>query len=141
MIMAKKLILRDCVITVNGVVFSDHVSSVTVNFSKDEIETTNFGGSGRERQAGLKDDSFEINFQQDFAANEVDATLYPLYDLEEEFEVRVRPTAAAISATNPEYVGTCILLEYQPLAGDVGSLSETSVTFPTQRTGISRVTA
>lgn len=35
--MAKKLVLRDCVITVNGVDFSDHVSSVTVNFSKDEI--------------------------------------------------------------------------------------------------------
>lgn len=136
-----KLVLRDCYIEVNGVGFSSHVSSVEVNLSKDEIDTTNFGGSGRERAHGLKDDSFVLNFQQDFASAAVDATLYPLYDNETEFTVLVRPTAAAVSATNPSYSGTCILLEYQPLSGDVGSLSETSVTFPAQRTGITRATA
>jgi hypothetical protein len=136
-----KLVLRDCTITVNGVDFSDHISSVTVNLSKDEIDTTNFGGSGRERVAGLKDDSFELNFQQDFASGEVDATLYPLWNNETEFTVTVKPTVAAVSATNPLYSATCILLEYQPLSGDVGSLSETSVTFPAQRTGITRATS
>lgn len=135
-----KLVLRDCVITVNDVDLSSHASSVTVNYSKDEIDTTNFSGQGRERAHGLSDDSFEINFHQDFDAAKVNATLSPLYRNEEEFVVKVRPTAAAISATNPEYQGTCLLMEYQPLAGDVGSLSETSVTFPTQRTGIDEVT-
>ncbi|MFS8534355.1 MAG: hypothetical protein FWJ65_04285 [Limnochordales bacterium] len=135
-----KLVLRDCYIEVDGVVFSDHVSSVEINLSKDEIETTNFGGSGRERVHGLADDSFTINFQQDFDSTSVDATLYPLYEQEEEFEVVVRPHSAPVSETNPEYRATCILLEYQPLAGDVGSLSETSVTFPAQRTGITRST-
>lgn len=133
-----KLVLKNCTITVNGVDMSDHCSSVTINLTKDEIETTNFSGGGRERQAGLKDDSFELNLQQDFAAAEVDATLYPLYDGETEFVVTVKPTASAVSATNPLYTGTCILLSYQPLAGDVGSLSETSVTFPSQRSGIVR---
>ncbi len=136
-----KIVLRDCFIEVNGVNFSDHISSVTVNLSKDEVETTNFGGAGRERVAGLKDDSFEMTFEPDFAAGEVDATLYPLWDNETEFLVKVRPTAAAKSASNPEFTGTCILLEYTPLAGDVGSLSETSVTFPSQRTGIARSTS
>lgn len=136
-----KLVLRDCYIEVNSVDFSSHVSSVEVNLSKDEIDTTNFGGSGRERAHGLKDDSFVLNFQQDFAASQVDATLYPLYDNETEFTVLVRPTASAVGATNPSYSGTCILLEYQPLSGDVGSLSETSVTFPAQRTGITRATS
>lgn len=136
-----KIVLRDCFVEVNGVNFSDHCSSVTVNLSKDEVETTNFSGSGRERVAGLKDDSYELNLQQDFAPGEVDATLYPLWFNETEFTVKVRPTAAAISASNPSFEGTCILLEYTPLAGDVGSLSETSITLPTQRTGITRVTA
>ncbi|MEU6674758.1 hypothetical protein [Streptomyces sp. NPDC046925] len=136
-----KIVLRSCDIVVNGVNFSDHVSSVEINLVKDEIETTNFSGAGRERVAGLKDDSFVLNFQQDFAAGEVDATLFPLWDLETEFVVVVKPTAAAVSAGNPSYTGTCILLEYQPLAGDVGDLSETEVTFPTQRTGITRATA
>jgi UTP:GlnB (protein PII) uridylyltransferase len=136
-----KLVLRDCFISVDGTDFSDHVSSVEVSLSKDEIDTTNFGGAGRERAAGLKDDSFTVNFQQDFAAANVDAVLYPLWDTEVEFAVIVRPTSAVASPTNPSYTGTCILLEYQPLAGDVGALSETSVTFPSQRTGITRATA
>jgi hypothetical protein len=136
-----KLILKDCEITVNSIDFSDHISSVEVNLSKDDIDTTNFSGGGRERAAGLKDDSFELNFQQDFAASEVDATLYPLWDNETEFTVTVKPTSAATSATNPVYSATCILLEYQPLSGDVGELSETSVTFPAQREGITRATS
>lgn len=136
-----KTILKDCVIVVNSIDFSDHISSVEVNLSKDDIDTTNFSGGGRERAAGLKDDSFELNFQQDFAASEVDATLYPLWNNETEFTVTVKPTAAATSATNPLYSATCILLEYQPLSGDVGELSETSVTFPAQRAGITRATS
>lgn len=136
-----KLVLRNCYIEVDGTDFSDHVSSVTIQLEKDEIETTNFGGDGRERVAGLKDDSFEVNFQQDYASGSVDAVLYPLWDQETEFTVKVRPTSDAVSVNNPEYSATCILLEYQPLAGDVGDLSETEVTFPAQRSGIARATA
>jgi|SRR5690606_37011783 len=135
-----KLVLRNCFIEVDGVNFSSHTSSVTITLSKDEIDTTNFGGSGRERAHGLKDDSFEINFQQDFDAASVDATLYPLWDGETEFQVVVRPTSDPVSETNPEYSGTAILLEYTPLAGAVGELSETTVTFPAQREGITRST-
>jgi UTP:GlnB (protein PII) uridylyltransferase len=135
-----KLVLRDCFIEVNGVNFSSHVSSVTINLSKDEIDTTNFGGDGRERAHGLKDDSFELTFQQDYAAGEVDDTLYPLWDQETEFLVKVRPRSSAVSTSNPQYSATCILLEYTPLAGDVGDLSTTDVTFPAQRQGIGRAT-
>lgn len=136
-----KIILRDCYIVINGTNFSDHVSAVTVNLSKDDVDTTSFSGGGRERKAGLKDDSFEITFQQDYAAASVDAVLYPLYDLETEFEVEVRPTSAAVSVSNPKYTGDCLLLEYAPLDGKVGDLSETKVKIPTQRTGITRATA
>lgn len=135
-----KIVLKDCVITVNGVDFSDHVSSVEVSLSKDAVETTNFSGGGREQMAGLKSDEFSVTFQQDFEAGEVDSVLYPLYDGETEFTVTVKPTVGAVSEGNPLYTGTCILLEYQPLAGSVGELSETEVTFPTQRQGITRST-
>jgi hypothetical protein len=135
-----KLVLRDCTLTINGVDLSDHASSVTINLVKDEVETTNFSGQGRERVAGLKDDTFEVTFQQDFASGKVDATLYPLWNNETEFTVTVKPTAAAVSATNPIYSATCILLEYTPLDGDVGDLSETEVEFFSQRSGIARAT-
>lgn len=133
-----KVILKDCYIVVNGTNFSDHINMVTVNLSKDDVETTSFSGGGRERMQGLKDDSFELGFQQDFTAASVDAVLYPLYDNGTEFDIEVRPTSAAVSATNPKYTGTCILMEYSPLDGKVGDLSETKVKIPTQRTGITR---
>lgn len=136
-----KVILKDCYIVVNGTNFSDHISAVTVNLSKDDVETTSFSGGGRERMQGLKDDSFEITLQQDFEAASVDAVFYPLYDLGTEFEVEVRPTSSAVSATNPSYIGDCILMEYSPLDGKVGDLSETKVKIPTQRTGITRSTS
>jgi hypothetical protein len=136
-----KFVLRDCQVVVNGVNFSDHVASVEVSLKKDAVDTTNFSGGGKEAIAGLKEDTFTIDFQQDFAAAEVDATLYPLYNNETEFVVAVRPHTAAISSTNPEYSATCILLEYQPLSGKVGELSDTKVKFPCQRSGIARATS
>lgn len=135
-----KLILRDCFIKVNGITFSDHVSSVEVQAKKDDIDVTSFSGSGREHAAGLRDTSITVNFQQDFAASQVDATLFPLWSGETEFEVLVRPTSAAGSATNPTYGGSAILLEYSPLSGKTGELSETSVEFPIQRGTFTRYT-
>lgn len=128
-----KFILKDCFIMINAVDFSDHCSSVEISLSKDDVETTSFDGSGRERKAGLRNEKITVNLQQDFAALEVDATLWPLYNGETEFPIRIRPTQGAIAADNPEYQATCVLLEYQPLAGKVGDLSETSVTLPVQR--------
>ena len=133
-----KLILRDCFIEVDDVDLSDHVSSVEVSLEKEEIDTTNFGGDGRERAHGLRNDSFTLNFQQNYDAASVDATLYPLYDEEGEFVVTVRPRSAVKDTDNPEYSGTCILLSYSPMNGDVGQLSTTSVTFHAQRDGITR---
>jgi len=136
-----KLVLRDCVITINGTDFSDHASSAEINMSKDEVETTNFSGAGRERVHGLQDNSFTVTLQQDFAAGEVDDVLYPLWNNETEFTVTIKPRFGSVSASNPLYSGTCILLEYQPLAGDVGDLSETEVTFNVQRGTFTRATA
>lgn len=135
-----KTVLKNCQVWVNAVEFTDHISSVEIDVTKDEIDTTSFSGGGHERAAGLQDNKFKLNFQQDFAVNEVDATLYPLWNNETEFFVAVRPVTAVVSATNPEFYGTCILLDYSPLNGKVGELSETSVEFPVQRGTFTRDT-
>lgn len=136
-----KLVIKNCVATINGVDLSDHIASVEVNMKKAAIDTTNMSGGGKEQIAGLKDDMFTIDFQQDYATAQVDATLWALYVAETEFTVTVKPTAAPVSATNPLYTATCILLEYLPLSGKVGALSTTKVKFPTQRSGIARLTS
>lgn len=139
--MPSKFILKNCYITVNGTNFSDHVSSVTVSMSKKGVDTTNFSGGGSEQQAGLKNDEFDITFQQDFTAASVDAVLYPLYNNETEFVIEVRPATAAVSTTNPSYIGTCILLDYTPIDGKPGDLSESKLKIPSQRAGIARATS
>jgi len=136
-----KFVMLTCQVLVNGVDFTDHVAQVEVNLTKKSVDTTNFSGGGFEQTQGLREDTFTITFQQDFAAAEVDATLYPLYNAGTEFTVEVRPTTGARSATNPGYVGTCILLNYDPLTGKPGQLSESKVKFPSQRTGITRQTS
>lgn len=136
-----KFVMLTCQVLVNGVDFTDHVSSVEVNLQKKSVDTTNFSGGGFEQTQGLRTDTFTLNFQQDFAAAQVDATLYPLYNNGTEFTVEVRPTTGARSATNPAYVGTCILLDYKPLTGKPGQLSQSKVKFPSQRTGITRQTS
>lgn len=139
--MGTKFVMRNCVVTVNGVDLTDHTASVEVALSKKSVDTTNFSGGGSEAVAGLKDDTFTVELQQDFAAAEVDATLWPLYNGETEFTVTVKPFAAAVSATNPLYSATCILLDYTVLSGKPGDLASTKIKFPTQRTGIARATS
>jgi hypothetical protein len=134
-----KLILLNSQITVNGTNLSDHASSVEIEATKDDVETTSFSGSGKEVKAGLQDTTITVTFQQDFAAS-VDSVLWPLWANETEFLVSIRPTNAVASATNPRYEATCVLLEYSPLDGDVGDLSETEVEFVTQRGTLVRYT-
>lgn len=136
-----KFVMLNCQVLVNGVDFTDHVSHVDVNLQKKAVDTTSFSGGGFEQTQGLREDTFTLNFQQDFAAAQVDATLYPLYNSGTEFVVEVRPVVGARSATNPGYTGTCILLNYTPLTGKPGQLSESKVKFPSQRTGIVRNTS
>jgi len=136
-----RLILKNCYTAINAADFSDHCSSAEINLSKDNIDITNFGGDGREAAAGLQNNTIVLKLQQDFSASEVDATLYPLWKNETEFDVNIRPTADVVGTDNPEYSATCILLDYQPLTGDVGTLSEVSVTFMVQRDTFDRATS
>ena len=43
-----------CVVTVNAVDLSDHVTSVTLNRSFDELEVTSMGDSGHKYVKGLE---------------------------------------------------------------------------------------
>lgn len=136
-----RFVLKNCFVEVNSSNISDHCSSAEIDLSKDDIDITNFGGNGREHAWGLQDNSIVLNLQQDFDASSIDSIFYPLWDLEEEFQVTIRPTADVIGTDNPEYTATCIVQEYKPLSGDVGSLSEVSITCVVQRDTFARATS
>lgn len=122
------LVLTDAVVTVNAVDLSDFVTSVTISIEVDDQEDTAMGDSYRSRVPGLKEFSVDIDFNTDFAASAVDATIWPLVGTVT--AVTVKPTSAATAATNPLYSGNVLVTEYSPLDGGVGDLSTTSVSWP-----------
>ena len=114
---------------VNGVDMSNHCRGVTLTYNAEMIEDTVFGASARTKKPGYKNWQVSAILEQDFAANSVDATLFPLVGNATAFNVGCRSDAAAQNATNPTYYGNCVLESYQPLQGGVGELLVTNVTF------------
>ena len=127
-----KFVLTDASVVLNSVDLSDHVSSVTLEITADEIVTTAMGDTFQSRTGGLKDGTLSIEFQQDFASSEVDATLFPLLGTTTAFVVK--PTSGSVSATNPSYAGSVLVNSHSPVANGVGELATMSVSFPTSGT-------
>ena len=140
-----EFVMKDCVVKIGAstaayVNLSDHVRSVNISYRAELHDKTAMGDNARAKIAGLKDWNMTIGFNQDFAAAKVDATLYPLVG-STALAIFVKPTTAAVSATNPAFLGTAMLGNYSPIAGSVGDLSVTDVTFESDGDMTRKVTA
>ncbi len=125
-----KFLLEDCYVEIDGVDLSDHAFNIDTPSERERVEVSGFNPNGnREFLAGLREDSVTVQFLQDFAASEVHATLWPIYNTRDTVYLRVRPTSSAASATNPELHGNVQLLSYNGLSGALNERSEMSVTF------------
>lgn len=124
-----RIVLTNAKVTINSVNLSDHIASVTLSTSNDVVDTTGFSSTAaRTRVAGLADNSVTLEFHQDFASSNVEATIYPL--LGTATTVVVLPVDTTVSATNPSFTFSALVSEWQPLSGAVGELSTASVTWP-----------
>jgi hypothetical protein len=124
-----KFVLTNAAIIVNSVDLSNHCSQVEVSMEKEEVDVTSFGSSAKEILPGVADASITATFFNDFAAASVDATLQPLYQSGSQFPVKVIPNGTVVSATNPSYLGTMVLLQYTPISGGMGDASTMDVEF------------
>lgn len=132
--------LIDARVEVNSVDLSDWVTGVTLPIQFDAKEDTAMGDLARSRVAGLQDSTIQIQFNQDFAAGGPDATISSIDGTT--VVIKVRPTSGAISATNPEYVGSYLVTENNPFGNNVGDLATTSVSWPlSDPDGVARNTA
>lgn len=118
----------DARVEVNTVDLSDWVTGVTLPIQYAALEDTAMGDVARSRLAGLQDSTIQINFNQDFAAGGPDATVMAADGTV--VVIKVRPTSSAIGATNPEYVGSYLVSEWQPFGANVGDLAVASVSWP-----------
>lgn len=122
------LSLKDASISINAITLGDRANSVTVNYEIDSIETTAFGSVGHTFTGGLQNNSVEVAFMQDFAASNVEATIFPLVGTTT--TIAIKATSSASSVTNPLYTITGAYLgSHTPVAGAVGELAMTTLSF------------
>lgn len=121
-------VFTDASVTINGVDLSGKCRKVTLKIKADDKDNTAFGTAGyRSSLGGLKDTDCAVEFNQDFAAAQVDATLWPLIGTVT--TVTVKATSAANSVTNPQYSQSMLLKEYDPIGGAVGDVGDGIATF------------
>ena len=104
---------------------SSYVTSVTLNYEKDAIETTAMGATGHQFTGGLQNLSLTIELNNDQAASSVLETLWS--------NVGTGTTQVVVSNTTTagEQKFTCVnmfLAASTPVAGAVGELSKQSIT-------------
>jgi hypothetical protein len=132
------IVITNANVSIGGVDLSSHITKVTLSTTRAEIETTTFGNTAVRRVAGLADSSVAIDFNQDFAAASVEATLYPL--IGSTAAVIVKPNGTATGTANPSYTFSALVTEWMPLDAQVGELASASITWPIDGT-IAKATA
>jgi hypothetical protein len=115
-------------VKVNTVDLSDHVTSVTLNRTFDELEVTAMGDSGHKFVKGLEASSVTIDFLNDTASASVLATLQAAWGTNVTV-VLLQDKGTAVSATNPLYTMTALVNNTTDINGAVGDLGTQSVTW------------
>lgn len=122
------IVITNANVSIGGVDLSSHITKVTLSTMRAEIETTTFGNVAKRRVAGLQDNSVSIDFNQDFAASAVEATLYPLVG--STAQIIIKPNGTTTGTANPSYTFNALCVEFTPLDAQVGELSTASISWP-----------
>jgi len=121
-----EIVFQNPAVIINNVSLTDHVRSMTINYEAELKDITASGSSGRKRKAGLKNWTASIEFNQDYAASKVDATLFPLVGNTTAVPFVAFPNSSAVGAGNPKFSGNCHVESYVPIGGAVGEEGKTS---------------
>jgi len=101
---------------------TDQVTAVTVNYVVEALEDTAFGSTARTNTGGLQNNSASITLYASYAASESYAVLSALVGTK--CFIRVKPTSAALSATNPGFELTNTFLSALPVVNsNLGELA------------------
>jgi len=134
-------VATDFSVSINGsTALASYLTQVELKTSANDITTTSFGSTWVTRVAGLKEGSLTLQFNQDYAAATVDATLWGTIGLGSNATVVIKPTSSAVATANPSYTVTCLVTDLTPISGNIGDLSTFSITWPTNGTVTRSVT-
>ena len=126
-------------VKINSVDLSDHITSVTLTQNFDELEVTALGDTAHKFAKGLEASTLTLDFLNDFAATNVQATLQAAYGTTVT-AVLLPVKGTAVSATNPLYTVSIIVNNLTPLNGAVGDISTSSMSFTCNSTVVQTTT-
>ena len=113
---------------INNVDLSDHVTSVTLNYTADELEVTAMGDTAHKFVTGLEAGSLTVSFLNDTAAANVLATLNGAFGTTVAAKL-LQDKAGAVAATNPLYSFDILVNNLTPINGAVGDIGTQDITF------------
>ena len=126
--MATSTYLSNPVVTINAVDMTDQCTSAVFTRMIESLESTAFGQTNRSYVGGLENSTLTVTMYNSFAASETYATLKTLVGTQ--VTVKVKPTSAATSATNPESTLTAAYMESLPIVNaQLGSLDVIDIVF------------
>jgi predicted secreted protein len=109
--------------------YSAQVKSCSLTIDAPEVDVTNMDSAGwTELLGGIKKASLAIEWVKDADLSGLDAAVYAA--LGSTLAFRIRQQDSAIAAGNPEYQGTCLITQWQPINGSVGQAFGGSTTWP-----------
>jgi hypothetical protein len=115
-------------VKINNVDLSDHVKSVTINRSFDELEVTAMGDSSHKFTKGLESSTLTLSFLSDTAAASVNATLQAAWGTTVT-AVLLQTKGTAVSATNPLFTMSVLVNKTTDINGAVGDIATQDITF------------
>lgn len=125
-----KMVLTAAYLSLNAVDVSSSASKIELTTEVSDEDVTTFGSLGwKEVIGGLKEGGLAATLKQDVAAGQLDATMWPLLGSLIPFEVRL--SNAAVGANNPKYTGSVLVKNWKPISGEVGSVAEVEIDYPT----------
>ena len=126
-----KHMLYDVSLVVNSVDLSDHVESVELTVTTEELRGDAMGDTQKYNMPGLLAiNDIKATFYQDFAAAKVYATLYAAWSVPQTiFNLVGKASSAARSTTNPEWTILVVVKEMPVMKGTHGERHMADVTF------------
>lgn len=124
--------LSNPTLQINGIDLQDQCTSATINYVYEQLETTAFGDTARKfggsAVTSLQNNSIDVELYQSYASSETEATIFGLVGIVT--TIVIKPTSAAVSATNPSYTLTgCYLESHTPINASLGELSTLTLSF------------
>ena len=120
---------------------SCQVTQITINLTSDVREVTPVCETAKTKIVGLKDSTFSLEANQDFADNGFDEFMFNAYNLSTELSIHVRPSASAVGVANPAYTANVFVSDYSPFSGQsTGEEMKAPVSFASNG-NVTRLTA